>query len=110
MWATHTLKRLLEEATSEKPKRKWYSVLAEGLMDASKYVKDFTGNIAGTIGQLGKLFWPDFKLETAKGGQKRVKRHGRREEAARKRVTRIFAANGKALRESLCTTRERASS
>ncbi len=49
------LKLLVEEATSAKPNRKWYSVSSEGLLDASKYVKDFTGNIAGTIGSLGKL-------------------------------------------------------
>jgi hypothetical protein len=35
------------------------------LLEASKFANDFAGNIAGTIGQLGKLLWPDFKLEEA---------------------------------------------
>ena len=61
--AAENLELLIKAATSEKPKRKWYSVSAEGLLEASKFAKDFAGNIAGTIGQLGKLLWPDFKLE-----------------------------------------------
>jgi len=56
------LKLLVEEATSAKPNRKWYSVSAEGLLDASKWVKDFAGNISGPILSLGKAIWPDFKL------------------------------------------------
>jgi len=48
---------LVKQATSEKPNRKWYSVSAEGLLEASKWVKDFSGNIAGTVGQLEKLIW-----------------------------------------------------
>jgi hypothetical protein len=49
------LKLLVDEATSTKPNRKWYSVSSDGLLEASNYVKDFTGNIAGTIGSLTKL-------------------------------------------------------
>lgn len=49
------LKMVVEQATSATPNRKFYSVSAQGLLDASKWVKDFTGNIAGTVGQLGKL-------------------------------------------------------
>jgi len=49
------LELLTKAVTSAKPNRKWYSVSSEGLLEASKYVKDFTGNIAGTIGSLGKL-------------------------------------------------------
>ncbi len=49
------LKLLVEEATSVKPNRRWYSVSSEGLLEASKYVKDFTGNIAGTLGSLTKV-------------------------------------------------------
>jgi hypothetical protein len=30
-------------------------VSSEGLLEASAFVKDFTGNIAGTIGSLTKL-------------------------------------------------------
>ncbi|MBK8038885.1 MAG: hypothetical protein IPK22_17395 [Verrucomicrobiaceae bacterium] len=41
--------------TSTKPNRAWYSVSSEGLLEASKYVKDFTGNIAETLGSLTKL-------------------------------------------------------
>jgi hypothetical protein len=60
------LERLVEEATSAKPNRRWYSVSAVGLLEASKYVKDFTGNIAGTLKNLGKAIWPDFLLPEAK--------------------------------------------
>jgi internalin A len=56
------LKLLVDAATAEKPKRKWYSVSADGLIEASKFAKEFTGNIAGTIGQLGKVLWPDYEL------------------------------------------------
>jgi len=54
------LEMLVKQATSDKPNRKWYSVSAEGLLEASKWTKDFGGNIIGTVGQLGKLMWPDF--------------------------------------------------
>jgi hypothetical protein len=56
------LELLVKQATAAKPNRKWYEVSAEGLLEASKWVKDFSGNIGGTIGQLGKLIWPDFSL------------------------------------------------
>ena len=58
-------KMLVEQVTSERPNRKWYSVSAEGLLEASKWTKDFAGNIAGTVGQLGRVFWPDFSLPGA---------------------------------------------
>lgn len=48
----------VKEATSATPSRKWYSLSSEGLLEASKYVKDLSGNIAGTLGNLGKLLWP----------------------------------------------------
>jgi internalin A len=57
------LQRLVETATDEEPERAWYSVSAKGLLEASKFVKDFTGNITGTIGQLVKVLWPDFAVE-----------------------------------------------
>jgi hypothetical protein len=41
-------------------------VSAEGLLEASKWVKDFAGNIAGTIATLGKFIWPDFLLPVSK--------------------------------------------
>ncbi len=52
------LEMVVKAATSEKPHRKFYSVSSEGLLEATKYVKDFTGNIAGTLANLGKLLWP----------------------------------------------------
>ena len=66
--AADNLKLLVTAATAKKPKRPWYSVSAAGLIDASKFAKDFSGNIAGTIGQLGKLFWPDFKSADGDSG------------------------------------------
>jgi hypothetical protein len=59
------LETLVKEASRVEPRRKWYELSAEGLIEASKFVKDFTGNIAGTVGQIGRLFWPDFKLPEA---------------------------------------------
>ena len=53
------LEMLVKQATSAKPNRKWYSVSSEGLLEASKWVKDYSGNIAGTIMNLGKLVWPE---------------------------------------------------
>ena len=52
------LELLVKQATSAKPNRKWYSVSSEGLLEASKWVKDYSGNIAETIMNLGKLLWP----------------------------------------------------
>jgi hypothetical protein len=59
------LETLVKEASRAEPRRKWYELSAEGLIEASKFVKDFTGNIAGTVGQVGRLLWPDFKLPEA---------------------------------------------
>ena len=53
------LELLVKQATSAKPNRKWYSVSSEGLLEASEWVKDYSGNIAGTIMNLGKLLWPE---------------------------------------------------
>lgn len=49
---------IITQATSAEPEREWYDISAKGLLEASKWVHDFTGNIAGTIGKLGKLLWP----------------------------------------------------
>ncbi|TDU72826.1 hypothetical protein EI77_01291 [Prosthecobacter fusiformis] len=57
--AATNLELLTKAVTIAKPNRAWYSVSAEGLIEASKFVKDFTGNIAGTVGQLRKLVFPD---------------------------------------------------
>jgi internalin A len=58
--------RLEEAATKNDPKsRAWYSISAKGLLEASKCVKDLSGNIGGTIANLGKAIWPDFALATS---------------------------------------------
>ena len=59
----------VSQATNPKPNRKWISLPAEELLEASNWVKDFTGNIAGTVSQLGRLLWPDFPLP-GKSGEK----------------------------------------
>ena len=64
--AVESLEALVKQATSERPKRSWYEVAAAGLLDAAKFLKDFTGKIAGTIKNLGKAIWPDFLLPEAK--------------------------------------------
>lgn len=56
------LEHLLKGATASPPNRRWYEVSASGLMEASGWFKDFTGNIAGSIRNLGKAIWPDFSL------------------------------------------------
>ncbi len=53
------LELAVKAVTIAKPNRPWYSVSTEGLLEASKYVKDFSGNLAGTIKNLSKLVWPD---------------------------------------------------
>lgn len=64
--AVGDLEQLIKGATASTPNRRWYSVSAEGLLEASKYVKDFSGNIAGTISNLGKTIWSDFVLPEMK--------------------------------------------
>ncbi len=54
------LETLVDQATSAKPDREWYSLSAKGLLEASQWTKDFTGNIIGTIMPIGKLLWGDF--------------------------------------------------
>ncbi len=51
------LELLTKTATSTQPNRKWYSVSAEGLLEASKFTKEFSGNIAGTLASLGKALF-----------------------------------------------------
>ena len=60
------LEMLVKQATGGKPNRKWYSVSAEGLLEASKWVEDFPSDHGGTILNLGKAIWPDFKLPGSK--------------------------------------------
>jgi hypothetical protein len=56
------LKELTEGVTSGTPDRAWYSVSSKGLLEAAKFVKDFSTEIGGTLKNLGSSFWPDFKL------------------------------------------------
>ena len=67
MEAAGDLQKIVEVAVSPTPPvRRWYSMSAEGLLEASKFAKDFTGNIAGTLKNLGKSLWPDFVLPDEK--------------------------------------------
>jgi hypothetical protein len=56
------LASLIRAVSQPDPQRKWYTLSAKGLIEASRFVKDFTGNIAGAVGQIGKVLWPDFTL------------------------------------------------
>jgi hypothetical protein len=56
------LKELTKGVTSGTPERAWYSVSSKGLLEAAKFVKDFSAEISGTLKSLGSSFWPDFKL------------------------------------------------
>ena len=56
------LENAIKQAIKEKPDRKWYSVSAEGLLEAATWVKDFSGKIGGSIKSLGTLIWPDYSL------------------------------------------------
>jgi hypothetical protein len=60
------LELAMKAATSARPNRSWYSVSADGLMEASKYAKDFSGNIASALTNVGKGLWPDFLLPQGK--------------------------------------------
>ena len=56
------LKELTEGVTTGTPDRAWYSVSSKGLLEAAKFVKDFSSEIGDTLKNLGTSFWPDFKL------------------------------------------------
>jgi hypothetical protein len=49
------MERVIKAVKEEVPDRGLFDVSAKGLLEAATYVKDFTGNIAGTIANLGKL-------------------------------------------------------
>jgi len=51
------LEMVVKEVTSAKPRQKWYSLSAEGLMEAVTYVKDYSGDIAGVLTELKNLVW-----------------------------------------------------
>jgi small GTP-binding protein len=47
------LEQLVKQATSDRPNKAWYHVSTTGLLEAATWVKDYSGNIADTIGKLG---------------------------------------------------------
>lgn len=60
---TRDLQQIITESSEERPKRKWYDVSAEGLLEASQFTKEFAGNIGSTILNIGrKLFGDSYKL------------------------------------------------
>jgi hypothetical protein len=56
------LKELTEGVASGTADRAWYSVSSKRSARGGGIVKDFSGEIAGTLNNLGKCFWPDFTL------------------------------------------------
>lgn len=60
--AADNLRKLVDEVSSDKPKRKWYEISAAGLLDAAKAVGASAPSIASTLLTLGKTIWPDFSL------------------------------------------------
>jgi internalin A len=56
------LELALKQAAKDKPDRKWYSVSAEGLMEAATWVEGFTGKIGGAIKNLGTSLFPNFEM------------------------------------------------
>ncbi len=59
------LKVLVEQSTSSEPEREWYWLSAKGLLEAATWVKDMSGEIGGTVKNLGKAIWADFLLPGA---------------------------------------------
>lgn len=60
--AAGNLELAVKASASAEPNREWYFVSTKGLLEASKFVKDFSGNIAGAIKNLGTSIWKDFVL------------------------------------------------
>ncbi|MBL9182291.1 MAG: GTP-binding protein [Verrucomicrobiaceae bacterium] len=64
------LKQLVETTVDAEPDREWYSLSAKGLLEASEFVKKFSGNLVDTLSKpiekLGKLLWSDFLLPPVK--------------------------------------------
>jgi hypothetical protein len=56
------LELAIKQAAKEKPDRPYFSLSAQGLLEAATWVKDCTVNVASTILILGTLIWPDFTL------------------------------------------------
>lgn len=54
------LDTLIEQVVSEEPDRDWYSVSSKGLLEAAQWTNKFSAEIFSTIGNIGKVFWPDF--------------------------------------------------
>lgn len=60
--AAESLKRMVKVVTDKEPEREWYSVSAEGLLKAAKWVGDFGVEIGKTVTKLGGLIWKGFTL------------------------------------------------
>ncbi len=58
--AADNLEMAVKQAVSATPNRKWYSVSAEGLIDAAMAVSGLGGSLAETLNSLGKNLWVDF--------------------------------------------------
>jgi len=56
------LETAIKQATEIEPDREWYDLSAKGLLEAATWVKDLSGEITGTIKNLGTMLWPDFSL------------------------------------------------
>ncbi|MGF1634116.1 MAG: hypothetical protein ACFCVE_09735 [Phycisphaerae bacterium] len=55
--------QLVQQAIRPEPRRKWYEVSAEGLVQALMFVKDLCGNTVGTVtNRRAKLFGADISL------------------------------------------------
>jgi internalin A len=52
------LEMVVKEVTRAEPRKKQYTVSAQGLMEAATYVTDFGGKIAGALKSLENLVWP----------------------------------------------------
>ena len=50
------------DAAAKAKDKVWYSISAKGLLDASRFVKEFAGNILSSITKVGKAIWSDFDL------------------------------------------------
>jgi hypothetical protein len=60
------LKEPTKGVTSGTPDRAWYSVSSKGLLEAAKFVKNFSAEIGGALKNLDTGFWPDFTLRDAR--------------------------------------------
>lgn len=55
--AKDNLEALVKESTKPEPRRKWYDLSAEGLIDAAKSVNELAAPITATLKELGSLLF-----------------------------------------------------